>query len=278
MKMVSDDPHTQLISEIVGATTPMTRRGRRFRAYFLERMAVDQSSTAPATESDTTEIAIELAQGQRLVVRGIEPGVIVEVAAWSGTGGPGDNAVRMLFGAGRTNSETTEIRAVGAEEATQDSPSMDAMTDADVRTLEEIDETVETADDVIRHKMKRRRTMVRRLLWTLGSIGLVAAIVAALSATNLVRFVHPDAGLTNTLGGAETTIAVVGPSVDLEPESSVLFTDNADFVLGGVIAVEEDKTLVYTGQGQIVVDRDDVVGRVLFVVPFLGLVAGAFGQ
>ncbi len=274
----ADDRQIEAISELVGATTPSTRQNRRFRAYFLDQIA---KSVSPSPErgagADNAEIVVELARGERLVVRGIEPGVIVEVAAWSGTEAPGDSAVRMLFGAGRTVEETTSIRSLN-EEPSPVGSNNPGNPQKDVRTLDSIDYPMASVGDIEFLQQQRRAQMLRRLIWTLSSIAVIAAIIVGLSAANLVRFVHPDSGLTNTLGAADTTIAVVGPTVDLEPESSVLFMDSSNYVLGGVVAVAEGSSLVYTGQGQATVKREDIIGRVLFVIPFIGVLAGLIGQ
>lgn len=260
-----------------GSNTAISRRSRRAFANSEVPISQDLSSEIQdPSETDSTELVVELAQGQRLILRGIQPGVMIEVAAWTGTDSPGDNTVRMLFGAGKAKTEQADTQESGQGNPDKRITALEN-SNQEPKLLYEVDQQSENYRETSEQKKLRRKRMRRGIFWVLGVIGVISAILFGLSTFNLVQFVHPTSGLTNTLGSADTAIAVVGPSVDLEQEASIVFHDGPNNVLGGVITVEEGKVLVYTGQGQTVVARDLVIGRVLFVVPFLGVIAGLLG-
>lgn len=226
--------------------------------------SVTQSPLQPRVESNTTEIVIDLPHGQTLTVKGLEQGAIVEIASWRGVGPPGDDAVRMMFGANRTPAATEEIGGE-ATENTGYTP---------VERIETSGETG-TADVRSRQRITTKGTTMWKKLAIIGAIVVLGGVViAALRLTNLVLFEHPDGGLTGGLGPASSTFVAVSPSAALEPNASVIVTvDNRELV-AGVVEVGENDILVFTGEGQEVVPNDGVVGRVLFVVPFIGYFAG----
>jgi hypothetical protein len=116
--------------------------------------------------------------------------------------------------------------------------------------------------------------MWKRLGITAGVILLIAGIVAGLRLTGIAYFEHPDGGLTGGLGSAESTFVAISPGAAIESNASVLVAVDGENLVAGVIEVGADEVLIFTGDGQQVVTSDDVLGRVLFVVPFIGYLAG----
>jgi hypothetical protein len=237
--------------------------------------------------SQVTELAVDLPQGQRLTVKGLEPGTIVEVAAWSGKGGPDEGAVRMLFGASGDDSydKASDPEGPSPEGVTG---TMGVVPSAHLRHDTGVEALLNATDDASQpaslqqfYPTRRRaqpskgKVIMRRLLVTAGVIAAIALTVGVLRWTNVLAFEHPTSGLTTGLGGAESSLAAVSPGANVEPSSTVLARIDGENVLVAVVQVGGDQYLVSTGTSQAVVNRDDVVGRVLFVVPFLGYVAGA---
>lgn len=216
------------------------------------------------TPSSQTEITVDLPHGQSLTVRGLDPGAIVEIASWTGTGPPDDDAVRMMFGATRQQ----PARADGARAS--DSSNGESTVNSGTSESEPTDSR--DADDVT--TTRKARTMWKRLGITAAVIGLIAVIIAGLRFTGVASFEHPDGGLTGGLGSAESTFVAISPSASIEPNASVLVTIDGENLIAGVVQVGPDEVLVFTGDGQEVVDASDVLGRVLFVVPFIGYLAG----
>lgn len=212
-----------------------------------------------------TEITIDLPHGQALTIRGLEPGAVVEIASWTGTGPPDEDALRMMFGASR---------ASAAESS--DTASTDLVkVDSHERDLPESPNTA-TADqpsDPSGHMEERNGMMWKKVGVLAAVIGAIALAVFGLRVTNIALFVHPDGGLTGGLGAASSTFVAVSPTATIEPNASILVTIGEENLVAGVIQVGPDDTLVFTGDGQEVVKNTDIVGRVLFVVPFIGLLA-----
>lgn len=214
--------------------------------------------------SSQTEITVDLPHGQSLTVRGLDPGAIVEIASWTGTGPPDDDAVRMMFGATRqqpARAEGTRASDLSNSESAVNSGTPDS-------------EATESGDADEATNTRKARTMWKRLGITAAVIGLIAVIIAGLRFTGVASFEHPDGGLTGGLGSAESTFVAISPSASIEPNASVLVTIDGENLIAGVVQVGPDEVLVFTGDGQEVVNASDVLGRVLFVVPFIGYLAG----
>lgn len=214
--------------------------------------------------SNQTEITVDLPHGQSLTVRGLDPGAIVEIASWTGTGPPDADAVRMMFGATRPQSERLEVARANVSSGSE-SADNSGTPDSEATESGDVDEATNT---------RKARTMWKRLGITAAVIGLIAVIIAGLRFTGVASFEHPDGGLTGGLGSAESTFVAISPSASIEPNASVLVTINGENLIAGVVQVGPEEVLVFTGDGQEVVDDSDVLGRVLFVVPFIGYLAG----
>lgn len=264
-------------------------RNSQMRSVLVRPDPIETVTAQSSNEgvSQVTELAIDLPQGQRLTVKGLEPGTIVEVAAWSGKGGPDAGAVRMLFGASSDNSydKASDPEGPSPEGVTG---TMGVVPSANLRQDTGVEALLNAPYDVsqppslqqfypTRHRAQpsKGKVTMRRLLITAGVIAAIALTIGVLRWTNVLAFEHPTSGLTTGLGGAETSLAAVGPGANVEPSSTVLARIDGENVLAAVIQVGGDQYLLYTGTSQTVVSRDNVVGRVLFVVPFLGYVAGA---
>ena len=116
---------------------------------------------------------------------------------------------------------------------------------------------------------------MKRIAIFIGALLLLVGAVFGLRAADILYFLSPDSGLTTGLGGAETSIAAVNPRADISPDSTVIVEVDGRLAMVGVAQVGADELLVFTGASRSVVPRDDVVGRVLFVIPFLGYLSGS---
>jgi hypothetical protein len=116
--------------------------------------------------------------------------------------------------------------------------------------------------------------VIRRIVIAVASVAVVAGAITALNVTGIAEFHRPDSGITTGLGPASSSIAVVNNSVDIVSSSTVLITRGEDSILAGVAEVGDGSLVVFDETGQFTVARDDVQGRVLFVLPFLGYLGG----
>ncbi len=242
-------------------------------------------TSATSKPREHTELTVDLPQGQKLTVKGIEPGTIVEVASWSGKSGPHEGAIRMLFGASdqgeeesrgdesagsHSDSATGTIEAIPAEGLTEETGVNQIMHPrrADLQRDRRGDYSLDQVNGGMWVKLMKRSFVA------LGTIGLLVGAVFGLRAAEILYFVHPQSGLTTGLGGAETSIAAVNPRADMAPNSTVVVDIDGSLVIVGVSQVGGNDLFVFNGSGQSVVSQDDVVGRVIFVIPFLGYLAG----
>lgn len=230
---------------------------------------------------EKTELTVDLPQGQKLTVKGIEPGTIVEVASWSGKSGPNDGAVRMLFGASDQEDKENPIGESETVEPERITGSIDAVP---VNGLTE-ETGVETVMNPRRADLQRDRggdlsadlvteglwgKIMRRSFVLLGVLGILFGAIFGLRAADILYFEHPQGGLTTGLGGAESSIAAVNPKADISLNSAVIVEIDGELMMVSVAQVGGDQLLVSLGDGQTVVLQKDVVGRVLFVIPFVG--------
>lgn len=236
--------------------------------------------------NERTELTVDLPQGQKLTLKGIEPGTVVEVASWSGKSGPHDGAIRMLFGASGQEEEEEETvlnpdRTGGADHASGvlDVVAAEGLTDAagvdDVLHPRESALYSSTRKRNSTNHSEKRRNLVKRISIFIGGLLLLVGAVFGLRAVDILYFVSPDTGLTTGLGGAETSIAAVNPGADISPDSTVIAEIDGRLVMVGVAQVGGDELLVFTGASRLVVPKEDVVGRVLFVIPFLGYLSSS---
>jgi len=224
-----------------------------------------------------SEIELTLPEGQKLTIRSLEPGAIVEVASWRGSGKPDEKAIRMLFGSSGTEIETGDSPETDKLAKPDSSPNrLDARdgNDQSVNTGSQIVTRQHKKLERIMQEKRNSRRAIRRLIGIAVSGLVVAAAIAALHISGIAEFHRPDSGITTGLGPASSSIAVVNNSVDIVSSSTVLFVRGEESILAGVAEVGDGELVVFDESGQFTVSRDDVQGRVLFVLPFLGYLGG----
>ena len=247
-------------------------------------------ATAKVEESNKPrDIVVNFPQGQKLTIRDLEPGTIVEVASWAGKGLPGDEAVRMLFGA---NSPSADDEDHNEDQANSSPPDMQSQTVRvdDLNKDPAFDETMRSrptphmAEQSFRRSRQNRKARksrslaksTRRAAIAAGSLVVLAGIVLGLRFGNLLYFEHPSSGVSTGLGDANTAVFAVNPGADIEIGSTLVAVVDGEKVVVSVIQMAEAQLLVSGGSGQRAIGVPDVIGRVVFVIPFIGYVAGAF--
>lgn len=234
--------------------------------------------------NERTELTVDLPQGQKLTLKGIEPGTVVEVASWSGKSGPDDGAIRMLFGASGQEEDESVVDPDVTRGADPVSGALDVVSAEGLTATAGVDDVLHPRDSALYSSTRnrsltsrsaKRRNLVKRIAIFIGALLLLVGAVFGLRAADILYFLSPDSGLTTGLGGAETSIAAVNPRADISPDSTVIVEVDGRLAMVGVAQVGADELLVFTGASRLVVPRDDVVGRVLFVIPFLGYLSGS---
>jgi hypothetical protein len=236
------------------------------------------SNDEPLNSKDkASEIEITLPEGQKLTIRSLEPGSVVEVASWRGAGKPDDTAIRMLFGAAGNEPESNPIEDETSNptrervRSRRDTPITESLSD---ETAEQIITRQQKKLERIMTEKRNSRKVLRRTVVATASVLAFAGAIAALHVSGIAEFHRPGSGITTGLGPASSSIAVVNNSVDIVSSSTVLITRGDESVLAGVAEVGDGSLVVFDETGQFTVSRDDVRGRVLFVLPFLGYLGG----
>lgn len=121
---------------------------------------------------------------------------------------------------------------------------------------------------------KSSRRVFRRIVGTVVSVLVFIGAIVGLHTSGIAEFHRPDSGITTGLGPASSSIAVVNNSVDIVASSTVLVRRGEESILAGVAEVGAGELVVFDESGEFTVTRDDVCGRVLFVLPFLGYLGG----
>lgn len=220
-----------------------------------------------------SEIEITLPEGQKLTIRSLEPGSVVEVASWRGAGKPDDSAIRMLFGATGADTNTIERDGVSGDSVNGSGP-----TESSVEPAQRAGEYIATRHqkklERIMEERKSSRRVFRRIVGTVVSVLVFIGAIVGLHTSGIAEFHRPDSGITTGLGPASSSIAVVNNSVDIVASSTVLVRRGEESILAGVAEVGAGELVVFDESGEFTVTRDDVCGRVLFVLPFLGYLGG----
>jgi len=235
---------------------------------------------SPDTQVTTgrSELVVDLPQGQKLTIKDISPGTIIEVASWSGKSGPNERAIRMLFGAAKETNEETDEDAHTVEEDFA-MGSLDEFPANEVRDETGVEGVVNPNspnNSLTREKKKvevgitSKGGIMKRIALIGGVILAIVGLVFGLRAADILYLEHPQGGITTGLGPASSALVAVSPQADISPSSTVLVKVGGETLLVAVAEVGGDQLLVTSGNGKLVVSEDELVGRVLFVIPFLG--------
>lgn len=215
--------------------------------------------TPAAVEAADAPIAIDLPDGQRLLVGELPAGTAVEIATWKGIGRPGPDTHRLLLGVTRS----AEVNL---------SPTAQAVADQRWRDLLDPAQPAEPKPAIATKPLK-----VRRYHWRGWMSALLIAALIALAALYGVRLVHPRTGLATSVSTAESSVAVTVPIGMVNEGDVLILVSEQGPVLGSAVSIYGESVLVATGGGFAQASVYDIYGRVLFVVPFIGSVLSFFG-
>jgi hypothetical protein len=237
---------------------------------------VFDEETIPTKPGDPTLI-VDLPDGQKLIVGAIEPGTVIEIATWRGTGRPDSRTTRMLLGAGVNND--ARKKAISAPKSDKN----DSVFTGEPEPRELANQLVSSKKEVIKgkHGVAKKVTNYQRIGYV--AAGIVAAISIPMLVVNngLFEFTAPDMGLGTKLGGAQSVVAITTQLSDPQSGDLVIATvkTNGDSskILAKVAAVGGDKVLLQANGMQYEVPVQSLNSQVKVVVPFIGSIARIFG-
>ena len=243
-----------------------------------------------AAASENPPLVVDLPEGQKLVVGNLDPGTVIEVATWRGTGRPDSRTNRLMLGVSTNEDENMprsrslppveSVRQIEqpAQEFAQSVPS--ERTGVIYSNLNPTRDAGQLAKVEPKTKQKSKN-ILKRVLIASGSVSTVAVIAFVLFGVIGLQFAHPGAGLGTSMGSANTSVVLIKPDADLVVGKSVL-TDlpntNENPTVAVVAAVNEKAVLLATDTGYAQVRPELVRGKVVMLLPFLGAVANLVGN
>ena len=244
-----------------------------------------------AAAHENPPLVVDLPEGQKLVVGNLDPGTVIEVATWRGTGRPDSRTNRLMLGVSTNEDEdmprsrslppVESVRQIQApaEQYSQPVAHQQERTGVIYSNLNPTRDAgqlakVETAE-------KKSKNVLKRVLIASGSVSTMAVIAFVLFGVLGLQFAHPGAGLGTSMGAANTSVVLIKPDAELVVGKSVL-TDlpasNENPTVAVVAAVNEKAILIATDTGYAQVRPELVRGNVVMLLPFLGAVANLVGN
>ena len=242
-----------------------------------------------AVANENPPLVVDLPEGQKLVVGNLDPGTVIEVATWRGTGRPDSRTNRLMLGVStnedenmpRTRSLPPVERVQQIEQPVQES----AQTVQSERTGVIYSNLNPTRDAGQLAKVdkseKKPKNVLKRVLIASGSVSTVAALAFVLFGVMGLQFAHPGAGLGSSMGAANTSIILIKPDAEIVVGKSVLAdlpNTNENPTVAIVAAVNEKAVLVATDTGYAQVRPELVRGNVVMLLPFIGAIANLVGN
>jgi hypothetical protein len=108
----------------------------------------------------------------------------------------------------------------------------------------------------------------------------IALAIVVLAFAGGIRVAHPQSGLKNSLGSAESGLVLYKTGSDFSKDAKVLVnTEEKDKspVLAFVVAVNKDTYDIQSDASIIRVQKNQAKGKLILMIPFLGSIFGLIG-
>jgi hypothetical protein len=243
-----------------------------------------ESSTLPlATIGSPAPLVIDLPDGQKLVIGNLDPGTVIEVATWRGTGRPDSRTNRLMLGVSAPEGEAPDedmhakkvLHAVKsdveAELLQENKNSISYTVNSSASVAEQITRTPRLVRKI------NKKFVVKIVLLSL----LTSLLFAGLIGPGKLRVAHPFSGVSSSLGSAAHSLVIFKQGSRGEPGDPVLVdisTADKSPSVAVVTAVDGANYLLATNDGQFQTSSARVRGKVYFVIPYLGALANFIGQ
>jgi hypothetical protein len=240
-------------------------------------------------------LVLDLPEGQKLVVGNLDPGTVIEIATWRGTGRPDSRTNRLMLGVSTNEDEdmprkrslppVENVREVEqpVQEISQPNTQQSVPSERTGVIYSNLNPTRDAGQlaKVEPQAKQKNKNILKRVLIASGSVSTVGVIAFVLFGVIGLQFAHPGAGLGTSMGSANTSVVLIKPDAELVVGKSVL-TDlpntNENPTVAVVAAVNEKAVLLATDTGYAQVRPELVRGNVVMLLPFLGAVANLVGN
>lgn len=229
----------------------------------------------PITETQPP-LVIDLPEGQKMVIGKLDPDTVIEVATWRGTGRPDSRTNRLMLGVSSNSTQSIEQKLQNSP-VNQTVEVRPQITNEHIRTgyqysyLNELT-TIEPTEV---EKNVESKSKWRFVLSGALALGLIALAFGPIG----IRFTHPIDGVGTLLGSAKSSIAIVVPIKEPKVGTNVIAkvsNKGNGLILGSISVASNEELLISTGKTSYPVKSQDLRGKVVAVLPFIGLVANIF--
>ena len=241
----------------------------------IEHLVSDE--LLPATISDNPPLVIDLPDGQKLVIGELKPGIVIEVATWRGTGRPDSRTNRIMLGVSAppgADENTNEAVTTTTTIASTSNPSPPTPSELPAAKRLQINDQVGRLKRLAPKNFSRVK---KRLFKAAIFLGVYFILTGPLG----FGIAHPESGLKSAAGSATSSVAIMRTgNIATAGDTVIANSPIADKspVLAIVASVSEDGYALNTDTGLLFVEKADVHGRLVLVVPFIGIVLNWIGQ
>ena len=231
----------------------------------------------PATISDNPPLVIDLPDGQKLVIGELKPGIVIEVATWRGTGRPDSRTNRIMLGVSAppgNDENTNEVVTTTTTITSTSDTSPPAPSELPAAKRLKINDQVGRLKRLAPKNFSRVK---KRLFKAAIFLGVYFILTGPLG----FGIAHPESGLKSAAGSATSSVAIMRTgNIATAGDTVIANSPIADKspVLAIVASVSEDGYALNTDTGLLFVEKADVHGRLVLVVPFIGIVLNWIGQ
>lgn len=248
------------------------KNDEELQAKYIEEKALPINPGDPA-------LVVDLPDGQKLILGQIEPGTVIEVATWRGTGRPDSRTTRLLLGT--AFNDQNKVKAIKAPKKSKSEEDYSVF--APRKTHAEIANEITGEIPVVKKELVKGKhgvSPVKTGKKRIKSISLAAASIAALfvivANNGVLNFQTVDLGITTSLGGPDSIVAITQKTNQINAGDVVVIElptkKEPQKLLAKVSALSGDEVLLQANGIQYQISDPVITGKVRLVLPFLGSV------
>ena len=262
---------------------------------------VEVSDLPLTTRDSQPPLVVDLPDGQKLVVGDLDPGTVIEVATWRGTGRPDSRTNRFMLGVSTNEEEELPSKRKLPRRSEIESPVETNEPSGDVKVIpakssnnafvsnkvstgliySNVNPEAKDRNASTGANKKSSSSRVKSIATWAGAICAVAALAFVLIVPVGLKFTHPATGAGTALGEVNSSILVVKKDANLAVGNSVvvdLAGDKESPTVAIVAAVSDSALLLSTESGYEQVRLEQLHGKVVAVLPFIGEIANFFSR
>jgi hypothetical protein len=254
----------------------------------MENREIEPVNLVASSSGETQPpLVVDLPDGQKLVVGSLDPGVVVEVATWRGTGRPDSRTNRLMLGVSSNEGSEQLKNQIESPGKTQTTLTLASNNNSSEWSNSRINTGIDNS--FINSSGKSTSPVVKRsvikgflkkpLIKIIGTFLIFSIVVSLLVGPLHIRMAHPNGGANTVLGSASSSLIFIRPSKNLKIGQNVLVKTSTSLknpLIALVSAVDGDQLLLATNRGYIEVKKTQILGKVIMVLPFVGYAANLF--